>query len=70
MFSSKALRTAGLVALCLVIGAVLSGALGGAQVGIPIRTPPELIAPGSPGFDSLAEQLIALTPRNRIPNVG
>jgi hypothetical protein len=73
MFNSKALRMAGLVALCLLIGGVLSVALGGAQVGmIPIPPPPEpwLIAAGDPGFESLAEQLIALTPRNRIPSVG
>jgi hypothetical protein len=68
MSSSKVFRTAGLVALCLVVGVVLSAALGGAQVGIPI--PPELLLTGDPGFDSLAEQLIALTPRNRIPSVG
>jgi hypothetical protein len=68
MFSSKALRTAGLVALCLVIGAVFSGALGGAQVQAPL--PPEIITSGDPGFDSLAKQLVAATPRNRIPFVG
>jgi hypothetical protein len=37
MFSSKAFRTAGLVALCFVIGGVFSGALGGAQ-----QPPPQL----------------------------
>jgi len=68
MFSSKALRTAGLVALCLLVGVVFSGALGGAQVQAPL--PPEIITSGDPGFDSLAKQLVAATPRNRIPSVG
>ncbi|MFN4218941.1 MAG: CARDB domain-containing protein [Candidatus Bipolaricaulia bacterium] len=51
MFSSKAYRTAGLVALCLVIGA-FSGALGGAQQPLPqfqILPPPNGIpSPGGP----------------------
>jgi hypothetical protein len=45
-------------------------AVGYGQVTVIPRLPPELIAPGDPGFDSLAEQLIAATPKNRIPSVG
>lgn len=43
MFSSSAYRTAGLVALCVLVGVVLSGALGGAQQQQPI--PPLQILP-------------------------
>jgi hypothetical protein len=55
--------------LGLLLALVL--AVGYGQVTVIPRLPtPELIAPGDPGFDSLAEQLIAATPKNRIPSVG
>lgn len=60
MLSSKAFRTAGLVALCLLVGGVLFGALGGAQQQPPL---PQLqvIVKGDPTFEGI---------RNGIPSLS